>query len=594
METIAIDGLHFDKRYAGIFVTKDINIATLIKRNLKNDDVSIWLYESPGFFLCIIIGNEHTESVIKWFQGVHDIAIGSSMLAAILANGRFQPSRLDNCFFRLQMEKMQPDILKNIIEEYDLFCLFLPHSMELCIFTDGLNCEKLLRYPNIPKPIRGLVLRETTEKSEIRGRLSKSYDPIGAQIGEILNRNSVAVANLIKDTANAWKNYLRTEPPSEFAYLEQAINRQIEYIRVALSQLQSDKSDSEDKKILFFEIDLLATRLKQISEIYAHLKDKLRDYQAPIDHWDFSTNYLELATPLVLRAAKQYIHELTDRAALSGQMNIIPIFGDEFSSQPLIHQGLLSSFSKTSNDILGKMKARIFSLPREMKLRIGSFPILAHEIGHALLENNNIIINEVALSILDGKYKTTFLGIFDHITKPKQLTKAASIIYKNNINIMFKWLNEILSDLIATALAGPAYIYAFARFATGTLHHYLTDDKKHYPTHPSIDIRILLCIEYLNSLGFVSSFASGFLKSTSNMMHNDLVEMIFSLVSKPYTLDQHSGISTIQQSLIQGNIIHNDPILILNALWDSVIDKKGYINEIAALLSLINHEIKPN
>lgn len=580
-----IKGLQLDYRYAGIFLTRSTDTVYSIKNILEDCDVSVWLYESPEMILCIIIGDKHTESVISSFQKVHEIVDGSSMIAGILANRRLQPRMSDNYFFRIPLDKVNSRTLIRYIHKNKLFCLFLPHSNDLCILTDGNNGLELLnQFKNI-MPLTGFVLKSIIKKPKRNNAKSKSYDPIGAQIGEILNRFPVALKNLIQETEISWKKILHTEPPSAIKNMDALINTKINEIKSYIGYLHDTEKDIYVKKALLRQIDNTLFSFKEIARSYANFKDQLRDYKTPINPWDYSTSYLELSTPLVLNAAKRYVEELKERAGISNEYEIIPIFSEDFAAYPLIHPSLIPGENRIT---------RIISLPRETKLRLGAFPILGHAVGHFIFDkNHNIIVNEIIADLAEEKCALSFNGAFDDLDKIWKFDKLQTPTLLRELedraeqfNIFRNRLSEIICDLIAAALVGPAYVYALPRFAMGTLSQFCDRDK-HHKTHPSIAARVVLCIELLNALGFMPTFVSQYLEVTENKMNKYFVSKILSLIKEPYSYNQHSNIGEIQKSLANGVIISNRPTIIINALWDAVIHKRNYINEIAALSSLL-------
>lgn len=580
-----IKGLQLDNRYAGIFLTKTTDIANRIQNILGDSDVSVWLYESPEMVLCIIIGDEHTESVINWFQKAHEIADGSSMLSGILSNRRLQPRKSDNYFFRIHIDEVHLESFIRHIEKNKLFCMFIPHSNELCVLTDGNNGLQLRNYFNNVMPMTGFVLRSIIKKSKKNNKkIIKHYDPIGAQVGEMLSRFPVALNKLIQDTAISWKNILHTEPPLEIKEICGLINSKIIEFKNCIKDFHEADKDSNLKKALLRHIDNTIYYFKIISHSYANFKDSLREYNLPINPWNNSTNYLELSTPLVLNAAKKYLDELKDRAGISTEIDIIPIFSDDYAAYPLLPPGLIPTGNRT----------RIISMPREAKLRLGAFPILGHEVGHFILEKkSDFLVAEIISDLVNEKCAISFHGAFsdlDKIWRDGKLQKVTSINEMENMIEQMKLfknrISVILCDLIATALVGPAYVYALPRFALGTM-GYFSDRNRHQKTHPSIASRILLCIELLVSLGFTPSFNSEYLEVSGSQMDRCLVDKIISLIKEPYSCYQHSNIEEIQNSLAKGIIISNRPTLIINALWDAVIHRKNYINEIATLSSLV-------
>jgi hypothetical protein len=149
----------------------------------------------------------------------------------------------------------------------------------------------------------------------------------------------------------------------------------------------------------------------------------------------------------------------------------------------------------------------------------------------------------------------------------------------------FVWAKVILCDLLATAAAGPAYVYSFARFSAGYTYDCNGISPMNSP-YPSIVSRLLLCLDFLSWLGFSVNFNSRFIKWEKEEMDEDLGELVMAAIREPYTPLQHESIWQAQGFLMDGRPAQVDPVTILNSLWEAVVSKRGYINEIAALVSL--------
>ena len=78
--------------------------------------------------------------------------------------------------------------------------------------------------------------------------------------------------------------------------------------------------------------------------------------------------------------------------------------------------------------------------------------------------------------------------------------------YKSRLTVEFgeiirKWLDELVSDIISIHLFGPAYLFAFSEFVISR-----SDVTKYSPTHPPPFIRIKCMLKLMKELGFSTDF----------------------------------------------------------------------------------------
>ena len=74
-----------------------------------------------------------------------------------------------------------------------------------------------------------------------------------------------------------------------------------------------------------------------------------------------------------------------------------------------------------------------------------------------------------------------------------------------------------------------------------------------------------------------------------------LLEFCLKSVERPYSASENNiTMPKVQGMLINGQIVEKiDSIIVLNSLWDAVANKKGYVNEIAAILSIADRTQRP-
>lgn len=243
-----------------------------------------------------------------------------------------------------------------------------------------------------------------------------------------------------------------------------------------------------------------------------------------------------------------------------------------------------------------------FGTPLWYVYRFGLFPIFAHQVSHFFInkwtENNNLfnkLLFNISCEILDVIETNSIVDSL--LTKNENGNQKK----KQAVTITV----ETVADVIATLIAGPAYLQAFERLLIEMPSEiskltFEMGDYSHLP--PSIRIKLIQetlkyqkifsnsnqkIIQYMNSkkVSNLISVLREFLFEIDNIQQTEFIE-------KKYTFEEHNtAISEVKDSLKQGLISFSRPTIILNALWDSVFDKEGYANEMAVVFSILNSKI---
>lgn len=109
-------------------------------------------------------------------------------------------------------------------------------------------------------------------------------------------------------------------------------------------------------------------------------------------------------------------------------------------------------------------------------------PLLVHEIGHIAISQANLQNQEVSLIV--NELSAHYLPNAD----PEILMKAR--------NQLKNWIDELLCDGLATAICGPAYLFAAAAFLPATAHDDITS------SHPFPNYRLRVVLAALESKGW--------------------------------------------------------------------------------------------
>jgi len=286
--------------------------------------------------------------------------------------------------------------------------------------------------------------------------------------------------------------------------------------------------------------------------------------------------------------------------------------------------------SEAQNDIA------VISFPSSERTSALLHCCFAHEIGHHLNESFSIAaqIEPKILELIDKKLLDKYVeGWLELFRKHKSVIDGTEVtldkfILKDHLfsrateefaRIIRKWLDEIVSDIFAIYLFGPAYIFAISEFLLSS-----QDLEKYYETHPPPFIRIKNLVKLFDELGFYKDLevyadvikridfykeiSKKTFESENETMQdikntilerciNALFDLAKSLVLQQVNLlKRHFDFEDINKAviafrnLIPGNEILNknavskpiDAISILNAAW---IVRINFIDELYSMLS---------
>jgi len=117
---------------------------------------------------------------------------------------------------------------------------------------------------------------------------------------------------------------------------------------------------------------------------------------------------------------------------------------------------------------------------------------LLHELGHFVDFDREIYKRVLPIDIAHSKASKTLVNSLVRRGSPEQE------VYALCKDIVRKWVQELIADLFAIRLAGPAYFYAFVIYAAN-----IGLDTEAAVSHPSPVIRIDLMLEELGELGYL-------------------------------------------------------------------------------------------
>ena len=237
------------------------------------------------------------------------------------------------------------------------------------------------------------------------------------------------------------------------------------------SELATIKSDfiaaSDDERNV---LGRKAHRLLQLSEILGQLTPFVRD----VERQDVPLGLLQMIDVLVESllpgGADPVVH--SDTRFMYSTMDLVQ------AVQPVL-AALTVSQQLVSRPV-------VFFLPAGDPSNALLMPILAHEVGHAAVERDNLG-SEVLRSVDADRLNALFTMC---------LGRAPGTTNGGRWQLdLFHWLDEFLCDALATALCGPSLLFAAAAF-------FPASDPGTLTSHPFPADRLKLCLEQLSELGW--------------------------------------------------------------------------------------------
>jgi hypothetical protein len=214
---------------------------------------------------------------------------------------------------------------------------------------------------------------------------------------------------------------------------------------------------------------------------------------------------------------------------------------------------------------------RVIELPITLSPRLGLLPIVYHLAAHLAAE-------EVARTkvVPSPNLKEEIQAIFTDDVKSNHVTRS--------INDTFLAAREILADLFAAEIGGPAYLYAFSRA-------FPFEEELEPGGYHRLTQRLYVISSFLRTKGF--RLRLDVLPARDQEFSDVFPYEIFDLISNVqpqsvYSRSMHESMLTnVKPTLIEGEVRPVRPSLVTNALWDAVLNGDDYLNENAAFLSVL-------
>ena len=545
--------LSFTTAYIGIVVADSRAPVgyydTLVKK--RHSKIGAWYFEHDHGVVWIASGGEHAEPLTEWLHNAHLVLRCTTMLAAVVNNGAKQPPRNGFLFYidRRSMTDAQEQLLQGS------YTIYLPHCDQFMVLAE------FKRYWEVKQTSSrlhaGQVVNSRAAFRPPAPRLPRPghYDPIEAQIREVLGSVSETARQAASDLLADWKESLGEPIPGDI----QNLQTQIDDEKRRILEARDDATPDLD---LSTKIDSCAQSLRSMRRTAFELRARIRDYEwSPHRH----ATYEKVSTPMMLRALQRYAADLAEQLGINSYL--LPVVGEEFS---------------TSTEMpvapLGTRKTDVIEVPPEIRLRLGAVPMIAHPVVQLLgdrLENLVKAIVEISpkryphlanvVPRFEESGKSYVFGDFE-LHRPRQRRVAL----------------DVAADLVSCVITGPPYVFARARFAVGNLGEPAAAAPE---DSPSFRLRLGMCLGLLKAIGREAEFNSVYYKQGPLEIPDNVVKEVKKIPRLTRRWPE-ANIAAITNDLRAGRIVRAHPTAILIALWRAVAARSGYLNEVAALVSV--------
>lgn len=546
---------HYVRRpYVFLGIAGQIGDSAKAKEKARSQGCDLSVYVNPNTSVLLTKHDSHLESMLLLISYLNKICDFQETYfgceARITGYEKSEPSPINLMFVSLQQE---PDLYKRHWENlfWKVFRVF-DDKWIFCYSNDGTV---------IQNPVFEIISEQSTNQINGLSRIlnyeheglpkkKKRYDPLKTTTAELRYQLLHAQSYSRDELTRMHEKMGLTEDKSNpelisldrrARFILRLLETEAEKIEKALQTLDYDMGTITRVVALLNEFELVVGILK--STRFARKTDE-------------KTHRL-LESEEIFNVEDGFVLEACDSIGLKGPLPIIvPGKGYYFRVAEVLD------------------KTKVVEMPTIVGPRLGLLPILyrlASEIFvERMGENLSSDLNLLATEIGDAR--------------SRQSTKGASF-WSNILNKPLWLLNELVADLIAARIGGPAYLYALLRALPSEMQ--LREGQ-------SIDLQDRLCILriFLQERGIRLRFTPKEPRRSElardPFLHR-LIKLIIDLdLPSEYSRKTHeSDMLNVKSDLMMGEVRPIEPSIVANALWDTVFDKEGYLNENAAFLSVL-------
>jgi hypothetical protein len=561
-----LGGLRFRNVYAGIVMASAAIGQDLYKRvtthvNDTMSELTTWYFDhedETGAFW-IAVGGQHIEPVGAWLKFARDSCECLSAIAGVIDNDGTVPSS-DACHFQIARKSLSAKQVRTLAQA-NQFTLFLPHCDSFLVLVDDSARWHFIRQAlnQTGRPLTELTFVHRT-KGLPRPSSAVRYDAIDAQLSEVKRSVTEEARSAVSELIAGWESASPDAPvPRDIEGRRSVIDAEHHRIATLIDAVRRGAAANTD---VLSQVDRYAQNLRATRRAAFDLRAKLRDYE-----WSPTAekNYGRMAAPLMLRAMERYAVDVARRFGLNGYV-FLPVLGEEFSIRSPIFRLFPRQRQPTSPSTV------IVEVPAEVRLRLGALPMIAREIARLKFGR----IEQIAKLFADLENRGD--SCIKSLLPPR--TDLDLPQYRQFVEDVGR---SLAADLLATTFAGPQFVFALARFAVGVLSG-IGDDWRPQDG-PAFPARVAACVSLLRSLGLRAQFETVYLSTSGLELPSDIVGILreeMKHIEYPYD----DELQTITEQLSSGQIVAAPPISILAALWRAVADRSGYLNELAAVMSV--------
>jgi hypothetical protein len=556
--------LTFDGRYAAIFIGRG-PLEPLMQVEVPLG-LDLATYRSPNVALSVLIGAEHLEPALRWLRDAHNTCAGASFLAEIFNTKSSIPTASHCHLIRAPFAELDDSLAEKLVS-HNVLCARLPFSDELLILCSAETGTRLCVAHTGLRSQADFGLQLVASRSTpvpVGQEPTGTYDPVGAQANETLRRTSVTFDDNLSDVRRLLREQLGIDPPAELHDVDQEVRRHLSNARRLFAKLDAGGGDED---LAATTLDIAARLGTDYTERLAGIADQLRVHVEVPNPWTNAVTYARVAEPLALRAVRAVVGDIADALVSANPPRaLVPVLGKQFAAQA----GVLGEL-EWRGDAPGVM-GMLVSFPRRLVLRAGALPVLANPVTVATCD---IETPARELSLGDLTKAGEALGVRLDGGPASTAEDAAGALSRAEV---------LLCDLVAVCVAGPAYVFSLARFQTGSM----SGGAATLPAEraPALDERIRACLRLLRRLRVQIPFASRYVADDRMPCNKQLADTVLGLVRERYD-GRQSRLRPVIKALRKGEIVDEPPSLLLNALWDAVVRRSGYLNEVALYESLI-------
>lgn len=557
--------LNYARNNIGVFTTSEPDVSFYLKRVLPEEvDVDIYIYESQHGSLVLMIGGTHLQPITDLLNIMHCHYTKGGSFLGVAFSKLLDPPKCNIDVELLDIRDCSKSLITALSLDDQVMAIHnISDNTAWLIHEEGIKGK----YENVHDVYYSSIYKHWSYyfmscKNATKRHFSSNdqYDPITAQLRELACSKIPFLISKIDDLSLNWTKVFDIKMPNDIMILKDLNN---DYIRLINKLIKSPYKDSS----IFEKVQKIARNVEANLELCERYMYGLEFYKDSEDCYCETVRYDKRVSYTFLKAFKQFADELITRLHLENDYVAYPFFS--------IYNDIYiqKTFMLFTVDPLPKQSQQVIPLfiPNSVNLRLGCLPLIAHLLSHL------IISNELLLHFIE-------------LIKVNDLDLICDMQLGERKNL--QTIEEVFADLIASAICGPAYVFALSRFALGTISDFDT------PTpwvgdHPPLPIRLGYCLGFLHSMGFDILFQSNYDKSiVIKRLSSNTIAFLKDLLHPYKRIDHNRATKSVKKILMQGTPVNEEATIILNALWDGVSRKSGYVDEYAALYS-ISVKIKP-